>query len=131
MLAKKHLIWLVLAVAIWLSWYVYRRPGWSWGVVSITYSGRDVMRESFETTTEDPREVSRVVSMVTSIPKEPCQCAHSYKIIFHRSSSDVVASICDHCFNLTADGETQHYEMPDDLYSYFLKRNELQDPRRR
>ena len=70
---------------------------------------------------EKPDEIRALLAAGTLVKKEPCPCLHGEKVTFHTKEAKLVASICEHCFDIWKDGEVHNYSMPPEFYPLFQK----------
>lgn len=67
--------------------------------------------------TEVIRKFVTGVTLQTEWP--PCLCGHLDQITFYKGNEKLVASTCDHCFDVTLDGKLKFYYMPPELRTRF------------
>jgi hypothetical protein len=68
---------------------------------------------------EDRRDVEKLLSLADFGSKPPCGCAHLERVVFETATGAVEAGICNHCFDVRADGRTACYAMSPGFYSAF------------
>ena len=69
-------------------------------------------------------------------PKEPCQCAHLKMIRFRKGGNVLIASVCNHCFNIidedrvVSERRLTRFHMPKGLWTKLCRLEPKQEKRK-